>query len=340
MGMQILQEPNSAWGNFGAGLGQGVSQAVPSIADMIMSRKKQQEFIKSLQLNADQTNSLSNELPKGNDGQKIADLHITPEKILSAPKEYMMPLAQIYSSQQKNFEKEREYHSARSEKYLEEVDKSRGSLRQKEGALQSIEASIQNMPKSGLSKDYLAEVTGFEPLRSASGAQLKTGLKEFLLGNISRAGTRPNMWIEQQIGDMAAKIGRSKTANMTFVEMMKSEMNLEKKRLEIAGELEDKHSKNLGYVPKTISKEVDNLLRPYADQAQEELAYKLRRLYEQEEGSKSLEKMKKVPEGTPLTLEMASILMKKYPNKTDKELEKIAKQMGFKIPSSEFLEGQ
>ena len=63
------------------------------------------------------------------------------------------------------------------------------------------------------SSDNLAEITGVEAFRSPEGAIFKTASKEYFLGNISRAGARPNQWIEQQISDMMAKIGNLQKMN-------------------------------------------------------------------------------------------------------------------------------
>ncbi len=223
------------------------------------------------------------------------------------------------------------------------MDESREALRLKENAVERLEDAIQNMP-GGFDQDYIADLTGLESLRSAKGAQFKTASKEFLLGNLSRAGTRPNMWIEQQISDMAAKIGRSKEANETFTASVRADLAVERKRLEIADQLEEEYVNTLGYVPASISKQVDKLVQPYAEQKQKELAYDLRRIHEKELGPKSLNKLTEVPSGTPLTLEKARAIYEKAPGKTAEEKEensmKIARKLGYTIPSEEIYARQ
>jgi hypothetical protein len=232
---------------------------------------------------------------------------------------------------------EREFQSKRSEKYLEDIDTRRETLRAKENAIVSLSDAIENMP-GGFSTDYLAEVTGYEPFRTAKGAQFKTATKEFLLGNLNRAGARPNMWIEQQIDTMAAKIGRSKEANETFVAATKADLNVERKKIEIASDLEEKYQKELGYVPKNIARQVEDQLKPYAEYEQAKLAYKLRQIHEKEIG-KDLQKLSRVPKGTPLTLEKAKVIYQKSPGKSEAQkeanAEKIALSLGYTIPPKE-----
>lgn len=89
MGMQILQEPNSAWGNFGAGLGQGLAQSIPSISDMILNRKKQQQINEILFGTKDPQKQVYDQLnlEPHSQGQEMRqerpEVEITPEKIFA-----------------------------------------------------------------------------------------------------------------------------------------------------------------------------------------------------------------------------------------------------------------
>lgn len=235
---------------------------------------------------------------------------------------------------QGDFEKEREYNRKRSEPVLKKADEVRENIPKRRVAANALENAILS-GKVGSITDYLADVSGFEPLRSNEGAIFKTASKEYFLNNIKRAGARPNMWIEQQIASAQPTFGRSPEANLTSLEMMKFEDDLDAKRIEIMDNLDEYYNKTLGYTPGNIDYLANKEMKPYVEQRQKELALKLRKTHEHYRGYDYMRKIKKVPEGTPLTQAMALILIEKYPQASNEDLEKIAKNMGFDLGISE-----
>lgn len=237
---------------------------------------------------------------------------------------------------QKRFEGNRKYESEISTPFLKKVDETRDAVRQKESAVDLMKNAIEEGNLGFFSKDNLANFLGRfgEGLRTAKGAQLLNAQKEFLLGNIQRAGSRPNQWIEQQISQMLARVGRSDEANLTVTEALQAETDIERKKIQVTDDLAEKYRKELGYVPANIGAMVDKQLKPYADEIQNRLAYKLRELYEKEQGLDKIAKStKKVPTGTPLTLGAAQEFVKKYKT-VDKALEN-ARKLGYSIPTKE-----
>jgi len=242
---------------------------------------------------------------------------------------------------QKKFESERSYQSQRAIPYVKKLDEQRESLQEKDQALSLMKNSLEEGNLEFFSRDNFANFLGQygEGLRTAKGAQLITAQKEFLLGNIARAGARPNMYIEKQISNMLPKIGRSDEANFGVVEAFQAQQDLQKKKMEISDELIDKFEKDLGYIPGNISSQVDKMIKPYADQIQKKLAYNLRNIQENEMGEKELKSRinKNVSKGTPLTLQAARLLMEKEGSK-DAAFKK-AKSLGYTIPSIEEYKG-
>lgn len=240
--------------------------------------------------------------------------------------------------QNKRYQKqleERKFHSEKIKKYEEGIEELRERLPYKESAIRMINDAVLSGPQ-GLSLDYIAQVSGYEPLMSLKGAQLQAGVKEFLLSNIGRAGTRPNQWLEQQISGMLPKIGRSKEANLAVSEALKAETEMEKRKLQIYDDLSEKYEKELGYVPKNISRSVDQVLKPMWDLANEKLSYRIKELQESEDPD-SLKQFKKVAPGTPLTLQKAKAFLDKYKGDEEKA-EKAAKALGYSIPNPEVYE--
>lgn len=183
------------------------------------------------------------------------------------------------------FESEREFAYKRAGKILEEADKARNTLPIREAAVNAMEDAIENNDLSFFSLDNLAERTGIEAFRSASGGQFKAGSKNFLVSNVSKFGSRPNMYIEQQVADMLPKIGRSREANLTALEMLRFEKDIDDKRVKIIDDLEDHYMATIGFVPSNIGKEADKKMKSYVDHRQTELADRLKQLQLQEKNS-------------------------------------------------------
>ena len=238
---------------------------------------------------------------------------------------------------QKRFESQRKYEGELSTPFLKKVDESRDAVREKEGALDLMSTAFEEGNLDFFSKDNFANFLGRygEGLRSPEGALVLNATKEFLLGNIQRAGARPNQWIEQQISLMLPKIGRSKDANLSIIEALRAETEMQRKKIQVTDGLAEQYRGTLGYVPSNIGSLVDKEMQPYADEIQSRLAYKLRELHESDRGERELTKnvSKKVSSGTPLTVGNAREMVKKYG--TVEQALKNAGKLGYTIPTME-----
>jgi hypothetical protein len=261
---------------------------------------------------------------------KVAGIERRPEEVGLLPKE-------IIKARQEEQKFKREHETKRSDKILEEAYDISKNIPIQQANIDLIKNAINEV--GGFDQDFLAEVFHFEPLRTAKGTQLKSAGKDLFIKSIQGAGTRPNQWIEQQIGSALTQIGKTPEANGTVAEMAQFQLDLNKKKVEIINQLEDKYNQELGYVPGRIGREAEELLRPYAQYRQDKLAYDLRRLYEKEQSLSKVSKIEKVSQGTPLTVEMARELLKRT-NGNKFEAENLAKKIGYTIPSAEIYSGQ
>lgn len=261
------------------------------------------------------------------------------EMVPGQPRPKLTPKEQAQADQ-KQLEFNRESQSKRSGKILEEADDMRKNLPIQQANIDLIKSGITEGNVGGIDQDFVAEILHFEPLRTAKGTQLKTAGKDLFIKTIQGTGNRPNQWIEQQIGSALTQIGKTPEANLTIAEIAQFQHDLNKKRIETIDNLEDKYQKELGYVPGKIGREADQEVQKYAKTRQEELAFDLRKIYERELGPDKLKDIKKVPNGTPLTREMAKIIYdktdpKKSVDERKKDAEAKAKKIGFTIPSKE-----
>lgn len=233
----------------------------------------------------------------------------------------------------RRYTEDRKYNTQRSQKYMEGIDQLRSNSRTKRAAIENMKLSIENRDLSFMTQDWWAQTLGKfgQGLVTPEGALLQSSIKEFLLGDLGRLTGRPNMFIEQRILQMAPKIGQTKESNFAMIASLEQQAELEEKRIQLTDEISETYEKQLGYVPGNISKLVDQAMEPFAQDAQNRLAYKLRSLQEQESGLNEISN-KKVASGTPLTIEMAQFFVKKYGKEKAK---KRAKSLGYTIPSRE-----
>ncbi len=161
----------------------------------------------------------------------------------------------------------RREETALSKPILQEIDQVRKNIPLQEKAIDDIISASSDVTPL----DYFADITGFEPARTESGARLKTALKEFFLSDLSRAGARPNMWIEKQLSDALPKIGRSVEANHIVAEGLKFRVDLAKKRMQTIDELAEKDRDRIGYIKGDIDSRASKLMKPYVEQRQKEM---------------------------------------------------------------------
>lgn len=235
----------------------------------------------------------------------------------------------------KKFVDERNFHEKGASKAEEKAAGLRDSLPKKEMALTMARDAIATGEVGGFSINNLAERLNIPELKTAKGAQLITASKEALLGNLAKISAKAqNQWMEQRLNSMFPSIGQTQEANETILTMLDAETKMDKAYLEAFNEISDNDIKEHGYVKNDIDKRASELANSKNDAILNETSYKLRQAYEKEKGALGVEKEigKKVPKGTPLTLEAARIMLKK--NKNDFDVtERNAEKLGYRIPS-------
>lgn len=234
--------------------------------------------------------------------------------------------------ERRKFEADRAFESKRSEPILKKNDEIRGSFPVRNTSRELMKEAVQSGKISSL-KDYLADITGIEPLRSREGAIFKTASKEYFLRNLARAGARPNQWIEQQIADAQAKFGRSTASNLNTIALMEFEDDVDAKRVELIDQVASQMQKEQGYVSGDVAQIADSMMKPYVEQRQADLAYEMRRNTENED-PKGLTSLDKVPKGTPLTIEKAEYLVKIFGD----DAISVAEDLGYSLPNEATLE--
>lgn len=328
----------------GAGLGAGINQGIAQRLEGFQRQRQMESQIPSLEklglsredavsvLNAPEKlqkpltamallqkmspQTQQNGMPE-QPSQQNRNLSPEQRKVLGA---FDPSIAKVYQEeeklQQRAEEKGAERHFSIAKKTLESTAERAEALPQKEMALENMMNAIEQKNLGFFTRDNLAELTGIEGLRSPEGAVFKTAGKEFFLGSLKRAGARPNQWVEQQISDMLTKVGRSTEANLSVSEALKTELDVEKKQIELTNRIADEQEKKYGHVRRDLSSEVMKELTPYAKEKQKELESTLRNIKEKYEPSNKEGILMYDPKGN----------LRRVPNKQFKE----AKDAGYR----------
>lgn len=216
----------------------------------------------------------------------------------------------------------------KADKIIQEADNAAIQMPKKDTALKLMDDAIVSRNLGWFSGDNLAEITGFEGFRSKEGAIFKTAGKEYFLGNISRAGTRPNQWIEQQISDMMAKIGRDTSANLSVTRALRNEFDLDKARIDFTYSIAERLEKEGKLDKANLGRELNKKMAEFSEEKQDILFNDLRAIKAIDE--KKAQVYKKVKEGTPVSQYMAQSLLLQNNNNPEKAAEQ-AKKLGYEF---------
>lgn len=165
---------------------------------------------------------------------------------------------------------ESESEKKRLEPILKEIDKQGMQTELKANALRNITSAIES-GETGLGLNWLAEVTGQQWLLSPRGAQFLTGSKEFFLGSLSRAGARPNQWIEQQLRTFLPQFGRSRQANLVVTEILRTDAEIESAFGRFVNQIMDEDRAKYGYIKPNVQERASKLWKEYANERQDDL---------------------------------------------------------------------
>ncbi len=198
--------------------------------------------------------------------------------------------SQMEKGEARREERKADRHSRVSDEVFKRADKIAAEIPQKNAALQGMELAVKEGNVGFFSRDNLAELTGVEGFRSPEGAIFLTASKEYFLGSLKRAGARPNQWIEKQIQKMLPKIGRSREANLSVVEALRADLDVEKRGIELTQELGEESEEKYGYVHRNLGSQINKKLEVFANKRQKELEITLRRIIKEAAAPSKLKK--------------------------------------------------
>jgi len=303
-------------------------------------------------------NLASNGVVSGPNPQSSKVNRITPEKMakieIIAP-EVAKALKPVYESQTAKEKEGLKGDVKRSTEFLSKIDQIRDGLARKELSLRQIDDAVANRSSLDFLGDQLADITGLDSLRSAKGSQLLSATKEFFLSDLSSIpGVRANQFLERALSSAFTDPHRKQEANEMVAAGMRSNLQLDKVKTALTGQIEDHYRQTLGYIPASISKDVNNALTPYAQQIQDQWANEVQHITEKHDSkiqnfrnivsnpksapsqikhAASQVKLKQAIPGSILDDTMGLLLLEKYGDDEGKAME-AAKKLGYSIPGS------
>lgn len=264
---------------------------------------------------------------KLNDNQLVT-LTGAPDREVSEPaKAELKRRDEERNLKEKKSESWTKFGMERAKKVLDKTEEIAQSLPIKQTSLKLLNDAISSEKLEWWSLDNLAELTGVEAFRSKEGSIFKTATKEYFLNNISRAGARPNQWIEQQIADMMTKIGRTTAANLSVSRALQNEVDLDEERVRLTEEVFNElrsEGKDVGELGPIVNKR----LKDFAEKKQDELFNDLRAIKAID--TSEPQTFNKVAEGTKISQVMIRALYEAY-DKDPSKAAKAARKLGYSI---------
>lgn len=151
-----------------------------------------------------------------------------------------------------------ERRSARDEKLVAGLDEVRQTNFIKRGSTDTMKNALLTNKLDFFSLDNLAQnVPGFGWATSVGAQTFRAAQKNHLISTIGQLTGRPNQWIEQQISESYAKIGRPREANAAAMLFTQFETDALTKWAEIVDRLDEQGNISPGNLGKAASREME-----------------------------------------------------------------------------------
>jgi hypothetical protein len=239
--------------------------------------------------------------------------------------------------QKEEFFKEREYHTKQNKKGDEEAFNIERSLPEMELTLKQLESVIESGDIGQFTMANLAERLNIPELTSASGAQAKTLVKNFLIESMGAVGGKgQTQFLEKLLLDSLPKIGQSKEANTAVVEVLRAPLEMKRNFIEERNRIADEDRAKYGYVREGLDSRAIRAAQPRNEEVKEKVGY---RVASNRDASIGIEKLKKnwntkVDPGTYATPTMIRVFIDTFKGDMPKAIENM-KKLGYKIPTKE-----
>jgi len=166
------------------------------------------------------------------------------------------------------FQDERNYQTGLAKPIIQEAEQSTIPLSESRMALNVAKDAIDKdqvgfFSPSNFSK-MLSDITGVDLPQDATGAQLSSASKNFLINSLGKVkGGRPNIFIEQQISQAAPRIGQSKEANLRAYLPLEAGQDILENYYETVNKLYEEDLQKKGYPSGNIGLRAQKIVHPF-----------------------------------------------------------------------------
>lgn len=174
-------------------------------------------------------------------------------------------------------EKEAQRSFERNKPYLNRISEMATELPKEKVALTQMRGAIEEGDFNSL-RNALAEMTGFEVLKTASAQTVNSASKQFLMSSLAGLRGRPNQFIEQQITKALVSPLYRDVANQLILEGYEGLADLKEKEIEIALDLENKYTSQGKEIPRSFQKMVRDKLKEETERFEKKYEDRIRTL--------------------------------------------------------------
>ena len=189
-----------------------------------------------------------------------------------------------------------------------------------------------------LSPDNLADLTHIEAFRTAKGEALRSVAKEYIFSEVKGLGSNNNQMLDKQILSIIPNVGKTQEANLAWTEIQQMKLDLALAPQMFIEELKKNHLDKNNYPKQSLIDDVNKHVREYANKIQENTAYKIQEIEENNADLEQLTNLSHV-DNVYLTEKRRDALIQMAKGDKEKAI-KVALKLGYKIPDRDVYASQ
>jgi hypothetical protein len=203
------------------------------------------------------------------------------------------------TTKQSQYNVEREFQYKRAKPTLDRAENLRLSLPKQKMVREGVEEAAKSGKLGLFSLNNLADITGIDGLRDPNGAQFKSGIKEYFIGDVGGLGSvRLNQWLEKTMYDALPKMAYDESSNLTILAGTKYKEDIDQKWLDTENQLEDFYEKNNdGIIPGSIGRKIEEMMHPYVEERQKQLKQEVENIKKTAQPKNLVKGARRTPKG-------------------------------------------
>lgn len=176
-------------------------------------------------------------------------------------------------------QEQQKQEAQRTSEFIKKVDQIKDDQPTTQFALQMMSDALDNAGGWAAAKDLMADKTGYEGFRSASGAALDSAIKSYFIGDLtSIKGGRPNVFIEKQIRSAYPKAGLDPIANQKIMVGLQLKEKINNSLVNETQKIRDHYMKKQRYLPAGFKEMVYEKIRPQVEKYEKDSISTLKNL--------------------------------------------------------------